>query len=412
MTSPVVLPLRQDLPGTLPACKEESIISLAQELLSGKRLLSEVLDCLAETLPKQAGDLGLSASQFSLIETAAAELGPEVALVGHKAPDFDCIASCAIAAFLLQKTGKQSRIFVDGGRVEQLSRRLDGFSHFFKVESLDSLPPDMPVVLLDCLDSGASHVNVPGGRVPVLVIDTHHGRSNGAHTCISENHAAATTMLLAELFQHFPPGHAIYREQDVRRMMTFAFLGIMTDTAELRRATPFEVEAARLVIPCLDEEILRRFQRSSFNRDVGSILDLVERLEKGAVLPNRQLMYRHEDEFLFCYLGALHERYHDVVAAAADEVTFRHQGTSPALVLFVYYDRSQRRLVGSARLDLFDEISASIDLSAVMQELFTDSGTRGRNVGGGKTAGVDSPKTAVAELGERYFAIAARLKEH
>lgn len=396
--------------GDFPSRSRNMIVQLAQELLAGRVKLSEIENRLPS--PDRPDDLrlGLSQSQFSLIEQTAERLGAEVALVGHRSPDFDCLASCAIAAFLLKKTGRSSRIFVDGGRVDQISRRLEGFQNYFRIESLDHLPKNLPIVLLDALDSGAPHVNVPGGRVPDLVIDTHHGQSNGARVCVSENHAAATTILLAELFQHFPPGHAVYQEVNVRRMMTFAFLGIMTDTAELRRATPYEIEAVRLIIPCLEQEILERFQRSPFNRDTRSIVALIESLEAGRIPAGTQLRYRHQNDFLFCYLGPLREEFHDPVAAAADEWTFRHQGISPALVLLVYYSREKKRLVASARLDLYDEISARIDLPVIMRELFADSGTRGSNVGGGTSVPTLSPTALIGSMEEKFFETAAFIR--
>lgn len=352
--------------------------------------------------------LGVDPQEAHKVLRTFREIGPEVALVGHWNPDFDCIASVSIAGFLLERMGKKVHYFVTGARNGDTSAAIPGLDDRIDFRPISDLPADLPFILIDAPNSEISHVNGPAGRRPGLVIDTHCGETNGSLACVSDRHAAVSTIMLSLLFDEFSPNERIIAAPELSRLATLGFLGIMTDTAMLRRAGPYDIEAVRAVLPFLDSSMLQRYNHSGFEQDLRQLLGEIRALSNPEAGHCPGTFYGRQGDLVVYGLGAQPARWHNVFAAAADEICFEESERGPLAVLLLYRDEKAAAITGILRANDRHPHFQFFDIAGLLAHVFPGrcSGHRGGNVGGGRLTGLADLDAAQEELAGRFIGFA------
>ena len=402
-------PSDASLPRAECLSSESTIADIAQRTLKeGEIPLLDEHEYRIVAAPFKAEALGVDPHDAQKVRAAFSLLGPEIGLVGHWNPDLDCVASVAIARYLLNLKGKKAHLFVSGAKNGGTAVELPGLKNPIEFQPISELPAGLPFVLIDAPNSDIAHVSAPAGCKPSLVIDTHCGETNGTLACVSNQHAAVSTIMLSVLLDEVPLYSRAFDTPPLRELATLAFLGIMTDTASLRRASPYDIEAVRVVLPYLENEILRDYNQSAFERDISLCLKENQTLSIPGSPRIPGTFYGRENEFLICCLGAQPPSRHNVIAAAADEICFRHSGESPLAVLLVYRDEKAQALTGILRIDVCHPDYARFDIQSLLAQVFPGkrAGHRGGNVGGGRITGVADLSAAQAGLIARYYSFA------
>jgi bifunctional oligoribonuclease and PAP phosphatase NrnA len=160
------------------------------------------------------------------------------ALLGHKEPDGDCLASQLALAALLRAMGKDATLHsagpFDRPEIAALAPR-------FSAQITDERRAAAAAIIVDC--STPDRTGSLGQRVrgmPTLVVDHHSAGEAFGDARMAEPTAPSTTMLVLQLFEDA----GIRPDRDTARLLLF---GLCTDTGFFRHLSQNAPETFRAV---------------------------------------------------------------------------------------------------------------------------------------------------------------------
>ena len=299
--------------------------------------------------------------------------GKSPAIVTHVQPDLDGASSALHVGALLEARGITSTIHAGDGTVESLKAQLPDSAERIGLRSIEEVGADQPVILVDANEAHAKNVGLPKNIRPTLIIDTHHPKDGGISAdttaIILENHSASITGVIGALLPLVAQEEkeAFLNSEKWSELATWAVLGMISDTANARRAGPFDVEAIYQLLPFLKAEQLSEYENAPFQQHVKG---LIRKGRKNLVL---------EGEGAFTHLGRVAPHARHSASASSDYLI---QGTNARgiLVCFQVGDKIQ----ASIRVRGVDSEKAEGEVERLAQDVIgKDAGSRKGGVAGG-----------------------------
>lgn len=221
-------------------------------------------------------------SRNGLVAVAAAlSLARRLLLLSHISPDGDSLGSTFALQLVLQRQGKQAFAYVPDG-IPARYQFLPGTNTV--LTSLDELPsPPFTVVVLDCGEW--SRVGIEGERfcgLPIVNIDHHRTTSGLGQFNYIDAEAAATGMLLLDLFHY-------WQEEIDADLATCLYTALAGDTGFFKHSNTtaaVHIAAAELLAAGARQTLVvdgLRGRTPGFMRALSLVLDRIEILTAGKI---------------------------------------------------------------------------------------------------------------------------------
>jgi nanoRNase/pAp phosphatase (c-di-AMP/oligoRNAs hydrolase) len=315
--------------------------------------------------------------------TLRANEGKRICVAIRGYPDPDSIASAWAHRRIAEKVGSVCDV-VHFDPVSRPENRAMVNLLELKIKRIAD-PSELTAYAAYCLVD-ANEARLPPGSppIPCLTVVDHHRPTEhpqGARFVDIREDVGATSTIYAEYLRLGPIGFPQDRKK-ARALATALAYGIRSDTDDLVRATPDDLDALASVQPLVDPELLASLAHASMTPRTMEIIETA--LASGVV----------EGTFVFAGVGHVRDDDRDAIGQTADFL-LRREGIATAIVYGIVGGDT---IDGSLRTH-----SPSLDPDLWLKETFGRDPQTGRPYGGGRrdAGGFQIPMGILAQCSDR-----------
>ena len=201
-----------------------------------------------------------------------------IAIIGHRNPDVDCIASCLGLSFLIKNVFNKEATVIN---TDKKSIFLDNVLHIDKVlfeVDYDSLPKKDLLIVLDSgdIDRIGFIADILDEYNDVIFIDHHKCRNlKGVTKFFNNTRSAATCEMIFDIFED-------YIEKIDSTISTLLYSGMMTDTGSFSfsNTTEHTLYVAYKLMSCnVDMSLISNIVRKRYRKiDIDALSELYSRI--------------------------------------------------------------------------------------------------------------------------------------